>query len=386
MPWQETCTMEERMKFMCAYLEGAVAMAELCRLYGISRKTGYKWLERYRVDGLLGLQARSRAPHGRPQAMAEELAAMIVAVRKGHETWGPRKVRAHLIERYPAIGWPAASTIGTLFDRESLTVPRVLRRRVPPQTSPLAHAWAPNAVWTIDFKGYFRTADGARCDPLTMQDADSRYLLRCRQLAALNGAAVWRQIELCFRAFGRPERMRSDNGAPFASRAAGGLSWLSVRLIKAGVVPERIAPGKPQQNGRHERLHLTLKQDTASPPAASLAAQQRRFDRFQRIYNTERPHEALDDRTPASCYRRATRSYRGRLESPAYGDDRLVRRVRTSGEIKWHGRLIFISQVLAGEPVGLCEHDTDHWRVDYGPIELGTIDPKGRFRKPRLGT
>ena len=375
MPWQETCTMEERMKFMCAYLEGAVAMAELCRQYGVSRKTGYKWLERYRVDGLLGLQARSRAPHGRPQAMAEELAAMIVAVRKGHETWGPRKVRAHLIARYPA-----------LFDRESLTVPRVLRRRVPPQTSPLAHAWAPNAVWTIDFKGYFRTTDGARCDPLTMQDADSRYLLRCRQLAALNGAAVWRQIELCFRAFGLPERMRSDNGAPFASRAAGGLSWLSVRLIKAGVVPERIAPGKPQQNGRHERLHLTLKQDTASPPAASLAAQQRRFDRFQRIYNTERPHEALDDRTPASCYRRATRSYRGRLESPAYGDDRLVRRVRTSGEIKWHGRLIFISQVLAGEPVGLCEHDTDHWRIDYGPIELGTIDPKGRFRKPRLGT
>jgi transposase InsO family protein len=361
-------------------------MAVLCRRYEISRKTGYKWLERYRADGPLGLQARSRAPHGRPRAISAELAAMIVAVRKGNETWGPRKVRAYLKAHYPAIGWPAASTIGTLFDREDLTVPRLLRQRVPPRTSPLAHASGPNAVWTKDFKGWFRTGDGARCDPLTIQDAASRYLLRCQQLDSLDGSTVWRQIELCFQTFGMPERIRSDNGPPFASRAVGGLSWLSVQLIKAGVVPERIAPGKPQQNGRHERMHLTLKQDTASPPAASLAAQQRRFDRFQRIYNTERPHEALDDRTPASCYRRATRSYHGHLESPAYGDDRLVRRVRTRGEIKWHGRLIFISQVLTGEPVGLVEIDTDNWRVDYGPIELGIIDPKGCFKKPRLGT
>ncbi len=384
MPWRETCAMEERMKFVCDCLVGEIPMAEICRRHGISRRTGYKWLSRYRSDGLLGLQDRSRAPDFHPHAVGEEIAAAVLSVRRRYKTWGPRKVRAWLEQHHPGMRWPAASTIGGLFDREGLTVPRPLRRRVPAQTTPLAHAQAPNAVWTADFKGWFRTADGGRCDPLTMQDANSRYLLRCRGLAGTGADQVWPQFEICFRAFGLPERLRSDNGAPFASRAVGGLSRLAVKLIKAGVVPERIAPGKPEQNGRHERFHLTLKQDTASPPAQSLPAQQRRFDRFQRIYNEQRPHEALGDQTPASCYRTSTRRYSGHLRSPDYSDAYQVRRVRRSGEIKWLGRLVFVSEVLAGEPVGLVEQAGGRWCIDYGPIELGIIDPKGRLHKPRL--
>lgn len=385
MPWQETCLMEERLKFLFEYERGSLTMAALCRVYGVSRKTGYKWVERYRLEGLSGLRDRSRAPHGHPAAVADELAAAILSVRHQHKSWGPRKVRAWLVGRYPEVPWPAASTIGVLFNREGLTVPRRVRRRVPPQTAPLAHCTAPNDVWTVDFKGWFKTADGSRCDPLTVQDADSRLLLRCRALESLQEGQVWPHLETAFRAFGLPRALRSDNGPPFASQAVAGLSRLAVKLIKAGVVPERIEPGKPQQNGRHERLHLTLKQDTADPPAASLRAQQRRFDRFCRIYNEERPHEALGDATPASVYRPSDRRYRGRLESPEYPEDHHCRRVRSNGEIKWHGRSIFISQALAGEPVGLAEAENGCWTVSFGPIELGVIDHKGRFRKPACG-
>jgi transposase InsO family protein len=358
MAWKETCRMEERMKLLVEYLGGDVSMSDLCRAYGVSRKTAYKWLGRYRSEGLCGLQDRSRAPLGHPQAVPEEIAAAIVAVRKRNKKWGPRKVRAWLVEHHPGICWPAASTIGVLFDREGLTKPRRWRRRVPARSAPLAHCGAPNDVWTADFKGWFRTGDGRRCDPLTLLDGDSRFLLRCRGL----------------------------DGPPFASRAAGGLSRLAVKLIKAGVCPERIEPGKPQQNGRHERFHLTLKEETVSPPAANLLAQQRRFDEFQTLYNEQRPHEALGQKTPASRYRASPRVYSGRLRSPDYPDDHQIRRVRTSGEIKWRGQLVFISQVLVGEPVALEEQEDGDWTICYGPIDLGTIDHKRRFHKPRLWT
>jgi len=384
MPWRETEAMEERMKFLSDYLRGELSMSALCRFYGVSRKTGYKWLGRYRAEGLLGLEERSRRPMSSSGSVSEEIAAAILSVRGRHMTWGPRKVRAWLLDRHPDICWPAASTIGVLFDRAGLTVPRRRRVRVPPRTEPLAHCQAVNDIWTVDFKGWFRTGDGVRCDPLTIQDAHSRYLLRCRALAHTDGAAVWRQFDVLFRAYGLPRAVRSDNGPPFASRAAGGLSRLAVKLIKAGVMPERIEPGKPQQNGRHERLHLTLKQDTASPPAGSRRAQQGRFDRFEKIYNQERPHEALGQRPPASLYRPSPRVYSGRLESPDYRQDLQRRRVRSNGEIKWRGHLLFISEVLAGEPVGLEERDDGQWRVSYGPLDLGLINHKERFCKPSL--
>jgi transposase InsO family protein len=257
-------------------------MAALCRRFGISRRVGYKWLERYRQAGVAGLADRSRAPLNQPQAVAAAIAERCLAVRRAHPTWGPVQVRAWLRRREPTLAWPAASTIGTLFDREGLTVKRRRRRRCPPRTQPFAACGAANDVWCIDFKGWFLTGDGTHCEPLTLSDAYSRYLLRCQAVGRTDTAHVWPILEAAFREYGLPLALRSDNGPPFASTGAGGLSRLAVNVLKAGVVPERIAPGKPQQNSRHERLHLTLKQDTASPPAPSLRRQLERFHVFQR--------------------------------------------------------------------------------------------------------
>jgi hypothetical protein len=269
-----------------------------------------------------------------------------------------------------------------LFDREGLTVKRKPRRRSPPSSAPFSHCEAANDVWCIDFKGWFLTGDGKRCEPLTLTDAHSRYLLRCQALPRTDTEHVWPVLDAAFREFGLPRYMRSDNGSPFASCGAGGLSQLSVKLIKAGVTPERIAPGKPQQNGRHERMHLTLLQDVANPPAHSMREQLKRLRSFQRLYNEERPHQALDDATPAERYRASPRRFDGILRSPEYGD-REVRRVRHNGEIKLDGKFIYITAALAGEPVGLTESEHG-WIVSYGPIMLGTIAHRAdELRRPK---
>ncbi len=384
MVWKETCVVEERLRFVLAVEAGEETFAALCRRFGVSRRVGYKWYARYRLEGVSGLSDRSRAPGRRPHALSDEIAAACLAVRRAHPRWGPVKVRAWLERRDPGVVWPAASTIGALFDREGLTVKRRLRRRAAPRTVPFAACAAANDVWCIDFKGWFRTGDGARCEPLTLSDAHSRYLLRCQAVARADAAHVWPILDAAFREHGLPLALRSDNGAPFASTGAGGLSRLSVLAIKAGVRPERIAPAKPQQNGRHERLHLTLKQETASPPAASLRRQAERFRAFQRLYNFERPHAALDHDTPAERYRPGGRSWDGILREPPSPDDAERRRVRRNGEIRWNGNLIYINQALAGEPVALIEDEEGLWRVRYGPIELGLIDRRGaRLRQPK---
>ncbi len=384
MVWKETCVVEERLRFVLAVEAGEETFAALCRRFGVSRRVGYKWYARYRLEGVSGLSDRSRAPGRRPHALSDEIAAACLAVRRAHPRWGPVKVRAWLERRDPGVVWPAASTIGALFDREGLTVKRRLRRRAAPRTVPFAACAAANDVWCIDFKGWFRTGDGARCEPLTLSDAHSRYLLRCQAVARADAAHVWPILDAAFREHGLPLALRSDNGAPFASTGAGGLSRLSVLAIKAGVRPERIAPAKPQQNGRHERLHLTLKQETASPPAASLRRQAERFRAFQRLYNFERPHAALDHNTPAERYRPGGRSWDGILREPPSPDDAERRRVRRNGEIRWNGNLIYINQALAGEPVALIEDEEGLWRVRYGPIELGLIDRRGaRLRQPK---
>ena len=316
MVWMETCAMGERMRFVMAAVDNAEGFAGLCRRFGVSRRTGYKWLERYGDEGVEGLKDRSRAPLHHRQALAEKIAERCIAVRHAHPTWGPLKVQAWLAEHRPRTRWPAASTIGELFDRAGLTVKRRQRRRSPPSGAPFAPCAAANEVWCIDFKGWFVTGDGARCEPLTLSDAHSRYLLRCQALARTDADHVWPVLEAAFREFGLPHRLRSDNGSPFASCGAGGLSQLSVKVIKAGVVPERIAPGKPQQNGRLERLHLTLLQDAANPPAPSLREQLKRLRRFQRIYNDERPHQALGNDTPAKHYAVSPRRFDGVLREP----------------------------------------------------------------------
>ena len=381
MVWKETCVMDERMRFVAAQLEGRETISVLCRQFGISRKTGHKWLLRYRSEGVAGLEDRSRAPHSNPRALDGDVVLAVLAVRHRYPSWGPRKVKAWLEDHRGDVGWPPASSIGNLFDRAGLTRPRKRRRRSPPQSLPFSVCRAPNDVWCVDFKGWFLTGDGIQVDPLTISDAHSRYLLRCEAVGGTGQAHVWPVFEAAFWEFGLPGAVRSDNGPPFASRGAAGLSRLAVKLIKAGVKPERIAPGKPQQNGRHERMHLTLKQDTASPPARSLAEQIARFQEFRQIYNHERPHEALGQVPPARLYRVSPRVWDGVLRSPDYPGHAAVRRVRGNGEIKWKSKAIFISKALRGEPVGLYLIGDDAWLIKYGPILLGTLKGREKWRR-----
>jgi len=384
MVWKETCAMEERIRFVDAVVENTETFAALCRRFGVSRKTGYKWLARYQAEGAEGLKDQSRAPLHPAQAMTTRIAELCLAVRRAHPTWGPLKVKAWLEQHRPRIEWPAASTIGALFDREGLTVKRVVRHRSPPSSVPFGQCMTANDIWCMDFKGWFVTGDGKRCEPMTLSDAHSRYLLRCQALARNDGDHVWPVLDAAFREFGLPLRLRSDNGSPFASTGAGGLSQLSVKVIKAGVLPERIKPGKPQQNGRLERFHLTLQQDTASPPAPTLRAQLERFRSYQRLYNEERPHQALGNEVPAARYAASPRRFDGILREPEYSADHEVRRVRHNGEIRWQGNTIYINAALMGEPIGLIEADDGGWSVSYGPINLGVIaDGDNRLRKPK---
>src|SRR5271168_705561 len=380
MAWNEASVLDERMSFIVDWHRGEASVAELCRRYGVSETTGHETIGRFRAAGWDGLKAQSRAPHHHPNEVPAARAAAVLELRCRHPSWGPKKIRAWLAAKRPDEAWPAQSTIGVLLDRAGLVVRRKVHRRTPPQPGPLSSAHLPNDVWGVDFKGWFRTGDGARCDPFSLSDLCSRYVLRLQAVARTDAAHVWPIFDAAFREFGLPLVVRSDNGAPFASVGLAGLSALAIRLIKAGVTPERIAPGKPQQNGRHERMHRTLKAETAAPPAADLRRQQRRFDLFRRVFNEERPHEALGQVTPASLYTPPLRRWSGRLREPEYGAQAMVRRVRQNGEIKWRGALVFLSQTLTGEPVGLSETEDDRWLVRYGSLELGHIDAAGTFR------
>src|SRR5260370_14682074 len=373
MPWSETCAMDERMRFVIAASEDEAVMSEVCAEFGVSRQTGYKWRARCWAEGVEGLKERRRAPLSSGRMRDEAVVEAVLALRERHPSWGPKKLRKRLGERLQDIAPPARSTIGDWLRKEGLTQSRRPRRRCPPFASSLAAADAPNAVWCADFKGWFTTGDRRRCDPLTLSDAMSRYLLRCEAVARPDGAHVRPVFEAAFCEFGLPLAIRSDNGPPFASTGAGGLSRLSVWWIKLGVRPERVQPGEPQQNGRHQRMHRTLNADTASPPAATLAEQQRRFDPFRAVYNDERPHEALDFETPACLHRVSERAYPCPFRELAYPPDAAVRRVRSSGEIKWGGDLIFVSEALVGEPVGIEETDGGEWRGRHAHLELGLL-------------
>jgi len=383
MSWMETRPVEERMKFVLAVEAGEEPFSLLCLRAGVSRKTGYKWFERWRTQGAAGLFDRSRAPSRRARAMDASVAAACLELRREHPSWGPVKVKDVLEKEQPGLIWPAASSIGALFDREGLTVKRRLRRRGPPSTTPFAGCASPNDLWCMDFKGWFRTGDGSRCDPFTLCDAASRYLLRCQVMDRCDADHVWPVLDAAFREFGLPLALRSDNGPPFASAGAGGLSRLSVKIIKAGVTPDRIEPGKPQQNGRLERFHLTLLRDAASPPAGTLGDQQKQFAAFRKTYNERRPHQALGSARPAEVYTPSTRRWDGVLREPHYHPDEQVRRVRSNGEIKWRGDLIYLNQALSGEWVGLSEVEGG-WSVRYAGVTLGVI-PHGadKLKPPR---
>jgi transposase InsO family protein len=366
--------MERRQQFLAEYESGEWTMTDLCRAHGISRPTGYDVLWRYEVGGELGLEEQSRAPGRHPNQTAVEIEQQVLQLRRQHPRWGPRTLRAKLQQLQPKLSWPAASTIGTMLDREGLTLPRRKRRRVAPYTQPLAAATEPNRVWCADFKGWFRSGDGQRIDPLTMTDAHSRYLLRCQAVEKTDSRRVQAIFEAAFRQYGMPRAIRTDNGAPFASRALAGLSRLAVWWMKLGIVPERIAAGHPEQNGRHERMHRTLAEETASPPAANARAQQRAFDRFRQVFNEERPHQALDMCTPSSRYEPSPRAYPARVAEPEYGSALKVRRVQSHGEFYWKHQEVFLSEVLRGEPVGLLPLDDRYYRVHFTAVPLALFD------------
>jgi putative transposase len=385
MPWQESSVMDERISFIMAWRKGEENTAELCRQYGLSRKTAYKWIGRYERLGFDGLKDASRAPHCPGHAVSEATARHVLAVRERHPTWGPKKIRAWLESNHASRRWPAESTIGELLDRAGLVKHRRRRRWVAAAGSPLAPIAGANAVWGIDFKGWFRTGDGRRCEPLSLSDLASRYVLRVQAMPGIDGRRVWRVVDAAFREFGLPQYMRSDRGSPFGGTGPGGLSALAVKLIKAGVLPEYIAPGRPQQNGRQERLHRTLKAETANPPAATLRQQQRRFDVFCRLFNEERPHEALGQTPPAAHYTASPRRYSGRLREPEYASAWQVRRVHGKGEIKWHGEPLYVSEALVGEPIGLEPIGEGQWLLHYGPVALGTLNQRGTFARLKAG-
>ena len=374
LPWKETSVELERLRFIERYAAGRETVAELCREFEISRKTGHKLIGRYEAHGEDGLLDRSRAPYHHPNATPREVAERIVEAKREHPTWGPKKIVARLSSVEPDVAWPSPSTAGRILNRAGMVGRRKRGRRSARWAEPFAHAEHPNDVWSIDLKGWFRTGDGRRVDPLTVQDAMSRYLLVCDGLDRPAGPEVKRSVERAFREYGLPRVIRTDNGPPFAGVGLGGLSPVSAWWVKLGIVPERIEPGHPEQNGRLERLHRTLKAETASPPRANRRGQRRAFDRFRHSYNVERPHEALGQRPPGLLYTPSFRPYPARVSSPEYGSGVMVRSVRSNGEIKWKGELLFISASLKGEPVGLAQRDERTWTIQFGPLLIGILD------------
>jgi putative transposase len=381
LPWKETCVMKERLQMVSLYETGRYTMTELARQFKVSRKTAHKWVGRFIAEGVSGLDERSRAPHCRPRATPVEVVLAVVRAKQAHPTWGPAKLMPGLGEA-PEIAraWPAVSTRGRILSRHGMVTRRKRRRRASPWFQPFLGADRPNSVWCADFKGWFRTGDGTRCDPLTISDACTRMLLGCHILTKPDYAHVQPVFERVFQEYGLPLAIRTDNGPPFASTGAGGLSPLSVWWVKLGIMPERIKPGHPEQNGRHERLHRTLKHETMKPPAATPQAQQERC-RFLSVYNSERPHEALGQVPPASVYIPSPRLYPTYLGDMRYPPLTEVRRVRSNGQIKWHGELVYVSEGLIGELVGITE-DRNAWLVSFGPIPLGLIHPKHSSLSP----
>ena len=378
MPFRESSPVEERIALLKEYETGVFAVSELCRRHGISRETFYVWKRRRASGEAHWFEERSHAAESCPHATPEEVIERIISTRRKFPYFGPKKIKAWLSMKVPNATWPAASTIGDILDRAGLVEPKRRRRAAIAQGEVVVPASEPNEEWAIDFKGWFRTLDGARCDPLTITDAASRFLIEVK-IVDPTWAGVRCALERVFEDIGLPAAIRSDNGSPFGSSGAGGLSALSVWWLKLGIEPRYIPPASPQDNGRHERMHRTLKAETSKPPAATAGEQQARFDRFRRHFNEERPHEALAQKAPATLWQPPSRTLPSRLDDPWYDADHEVRRVRPSGAIKWQGEDVFIGEALAGELVGLIEHDAGCHIARFGGRDLGLIDAHRRF-------
>lgn len=369
--------MEERLQFVRDALSDRFTMGELCARYGVSRRVGYKWLARYDAEGRRGLIDRSRAPHHCPHKIATAIAQLLVAERTTHPYWGARKLLKVLSKRHAGIEqWPAPSTVADLLARRGLVQHR-RRRRAPTHPGVVRPTTAaPNDLWTADFKGQFRTGNGAYCYPLTIADQHTRFLLTCRGLLSTQTVTTRPVFERTFREYGLPLAIRTDNGVPFATQAIHGLSYLNVWWMRLGIVHQRIRPGCPQENGAHERMHRTLKRQAIRPVRGSCSAQQRNFDAFQREYNMERPHERLNQETPASQYRPSRRPYPERLQPPEYPGHFLVKKITTGGTFRFRHRLLYLASPMVDQHIGLEETNDGIWSIYFNTTLLATFDER----------
>jgi putative transposase len=391
MPWRDSSPMNLKTQFIADYLRQTLSISELCRNYHISRKTGYKWIDRYLMHGPQGLEERSRRPSTSPRQTPDHVVAAILEARRRHPSWGAKKLLSILCTRHPRWPWPARSTVCDILSRHGFVPKKRKRRVIGHPGKPTSSIDAPNDVWSADFKGHFKTGDGHYCYPLTITDGYSRFLLSCQALSSTSVAEAKPVFMRVFKEFGLPRRIRTDNGVPFATNTLARLSQLSAWWVRLGILPEFIEPGKPQQNGRHERMHRTLKAETTRPPGANLRAQQQKFNHFRDEFNHERPHEALDMRTPAACYEPSPRAMPHKPPPFEYPDRFEVRYVSANGGIRWNRQWVNVSTTCAGEYVGLEEIDDGVWNVYFGPLKLGRLlerhmrieDAYGRLKRHR---
>ena len=385
MPWSETSAMDEKVRFVGDYQRDLLSLSELCDRYGISRKTGYKWIDRYEARGAAGLQDLSRRPHCCPHQTPPEVIEALLEARRRHPRWGAKKLLKIVSRRHPAREWPARSTACDILKRHGLIPSGRRRPRLGHPGKPDTLMQAPNDIWTADFKGQFRTRDGLYCYPLTVEDGYSRFLLACQGLPSTRHEGSRPIFLHLFKEYGLPTIIRTDNGAPFATTALGRLSLLSVWWIRLGIYPELIEPAHPEQNGRHERMHRTLKAETTRPPCGNLSSQQRRFNQFRDEYNQQRPHEALNLETPGSKYRPSRRKMPPKLPAIDYPAHYEVRLVSNNGGIRWKCEWVNVTQTLGGQYVGLQEVDNDLWDVYFGPLKLGRFNERTLRIEDRLG-
>ena len=369
--------MDERVRFVADHQRGLYAMTDLCARFGISRKTGYKWLARYAAEGARGLVERSHAPHACPHRITSELAQLLLAARRSHPRWGPAKLVQYLAPRHPNVAaWPALSTVADLLKRHGLVRARRRRRSIiHPGVVPIVTT-GPNDLWTADFKGQFRTRNGVYCYPLTIADQHTRYLLRVQALLSTRCVGVRPVFERAFRAFGLPRAVRTDNGVPSANTGLHGLTQLNVWWIRLGIQHQRIHPASPQENGAHERMHRTLKAETTRPPAVDCRRQQHTFAAFRREYNEERPHAALNGDPPAARYQPSGRAYPAQLPPLEYPGHFLVKRVTNAGTIRFKHKLLFLANALKQHHVGLEESADGVWSLYLGPVLLGRLEER----------
>ena len=390
-PWRESSPVSERKDFVRACTDRRRKIADICREFGISEKTGYKMLGRFRKFGDKGLEDRSHAVLVHPFRISSEVEEQIIALKRAHPHYGPQTIHDRLIQHEPLKHWPAASSIGELLKRHGLVHRRRRRdhgKERAQLNSDLTKASEPNHVWTADFKGQFRlnAGSGIYCYPLTVMDLSSRFVLGITALGTVSVEQTKREFTRIFREYGLPGVIRSDNGVPFAHpNAIGRLGQLALWWVRLGVKPEHIRPGKPSENGAHERFHKTLKAAATRPASPSLAAQQTRFDHFRAEYNDHRPHRSLQDRRPPrDFYTTSPRAYPEKLPPLIYPEGAIMRRVSTGGHIKWQNERIFISGNMSGDYLGILEEPDDSFSVIYGSLELGQIDAETKNFTPRV--